>query len=191
MQETLEISRKINEVSDVSRLLKKQYEINKKLENAKERLKTVETMDEHEKITREISTLQNEKQSVETEFELRPKMEEIVLKSETPKIIGAYNKEFKPYHDKYKKLDKKLKEELIKFEKSVRPMVKEMLEIEQMESNFHHVTLKASIEDRKELLKLPVDSGSLKAIQRFTTPMQHSLAGKVYEVINAIERNCK
>ena len=188
MQKTMSIWKRIEEVSNNGKLNNESREIKQKLDLANAQIKNVESMDEYNSISQEIQDLQNQLKGIEIEIRLRPRIENAVRTEERKKIKDTYNQEFKPHYDKYVKLDKQLKKQLNDFAKATGPIVKEMVEIENLERSLHSLKTQA-IGETRQLISLPVDNKGFERPYSSINGMAHSTANKTENVINAINKN--
>lgn len=188
LPKTREIQERIKEAEDFVKNFSESRQLKQEIELTKGQLSKAESMDEYSLISEKIQMLQEQLTEVDIKIRMQPKIRENVLKSETPKIKDTYNQEFKPYHDKYLKLDKELKKQLKKFAEATEPIVHEMTEIERLEQSFHHLKTRAT-DNFKEIIRLPIDKRKVEPDMYWNTPITYGAAQSTNLIINKIKKH--
>jgi DNA repair exonuclease SbcCD ATPase subunit len=127
---TKEIHRKITVSTDLSRMQVKRNNIESDLELARNFLDKAEDRWDYDSISEDIKELQKELEEVELQIKFQPLVKQEMDSKEHRELLETFNKELKPYQERYTKLDKQLKKELNNFVSRIEDMVLEMEAIE-------------------------------------------------------------
>ncbi|MEC1723927.1 hypothetical protein P9E34_04095 [Schinkia azotoformans] len=187
LPKTRELWAKIWKETDVNSLFTRRNKIEYEMDSAKDRLQRSETIDEYRSISNELQELQGQLTELEIEIRTLPKRAAAVRENEMKLMPDVYNQEFKPYYDKYVKLDKELKKQLKKFAEETEPIVKEMLEIEKLELSYHSAKTKPGNE-YVQYLKLPIDRRTLDKPTGWLIKKDYGIASGTKTIINEIKK---
>jgi hypothetical protein len=188
LPKTRELRKKIFAVLDKSNMWSKFRGIEREITEVKDRLEKSESLEEYQSTQNEIFDLKKQQKEIEIELRTQPKREKTVRENEMKLLPDVYNQEFKPYYDKYVKLDKELKKQLQKFAEDIEPITKEMLAIERLERSFYDAKMASSLEEHRKYIKLPIDPRTLDKPSGWLVSRNYGIASGTNTIINQIKK---
>lgn len=188
LPKTRELWAKIFKEIDRNRLFTKRNKIECEMDEVNDRLQRSESIEEYRSISNELEELQRQLTELEIEIRTQPKRAEAARENDMKLMPEVYNQEFKPYYDKYLKLDKELKKQLNKFAEEIGPIAKEMLEIERLERSFINAKMNSGLEEHRQYLKLPIDPRTLDKPSGWLVTKDYGMASGVKTIINQIKK---
>lgn len=188
LPKTRELRKKIFDVLDFSDLWSKFYKIEREIKEVEGRLDRSESLEEYHSIQQEIFSLKKQQKEIEIEIRTQPKRAKAVRENEIKTLPEVYNQEFKPYYDKYLKLDKELKKQLKKFAEDTEQIAEEMRAIERLEVSFAAIKMATTTEEHRKFLKLPIDTNSLDKPTGWLIKKDYGIASGTKTIINQIKK---
>lgn len=188
LPETTKLWATIQEKIDTSKLNIEKRELEQRIEDSPRSKAQAKTLKEYKEIEQQI--LESEERILYLDNELnmsRFKYQE-AIEEDVPKLLPAFNKEFKPFYNEYKNLQKELDSKLKSFAKEVEPTVERMIEIENVESQAHMLKIFGSQNCYSQYLKLPIDTNTLERPYHFLNKMISTLTASVKQIIHEIKK---
>lgn len=187
LPKSTELWKEIESNTNPSDLYAKRDSLKREISSKKNDLKTCESMDQYRAILAEIRAMEDEQIELEIELNIFNKRAVKVRESLTQKIPETYNQEFKPYYDKYVKLEKDLNKKLKNFANDIEPLLDEMKKIEQLEQSYHMLKTKA-INEHGKCLKLTIDKRSVGQTYSLVSGMEYGLVSELNRIVKKLKR---